>query len=224
MLIAKNVCKRVKCGSEDLTILNNINMKIAEGEMVAICGHSGSGKSTLLGILSGIDCPNEGEVWYNNINLYNLKENELSQFRNKNVGIVFQNYNLIKELSAIENVEVPQLLSTRKNNKKRNPVELLELVGLGQKINTKVSSLSGGEQQRVSIARALIQEPQIIFADEPTGALDYESSKMVMELFLKIKKDLKVNIILVTHDNEIAEMADRRIILNYGEIQKISKG
>lgn len=219
MLIAKNICKRVKCGSEELTIVNNINMKIAEGEMVAICGHSGSGKSTLLGILSGIDCPNEGEVWYNDINLYRLKENELSQFRNKNVGIVFQNYNLIKELSAIENVKVPQLLSTRKNNKERNPVVLLELVGLGQKINTKVSNLSGGEQQRVSIARALIQEPQIIFADEPTGALDYASSKMVMELFLKIKNDLKVTIILVTHDNEIAEMADRRIILNYGEMQ-----
>ena len=219
MLIAKNICKRVKCGSEELTIVNNINMKIAEGEMVAICGHSGSGKSTLLGILSGIDCPNEGEVWYNDINLYRLKENELSQFRNKNVGIVFQNYNLIKELSAIENVKVPQLLSTRKNNKERNPVELLELVGLGEKINTKVSNLSGGEQQRVSIARALIQEPQIIFADEPTGALDYASSKMVMELFLKIKNDLKVTIILVTHDNEIAEMADRRIILNYGEMQ-----
>ncbi|RDY33236.1 ABC transporter ATP-binding protein [Lachnotalea glycerini] len=220
MLKAKNVCKQVKCGNEKLTIVHDINLEVSQGEMVAICGHSGSGKSTLLGILSGIDTPTTGEVCYNDVNLYNVKESELAQFRNRNFGIVFQNYNLIKELSAFENVEVPLLLASKKSRNKKSPVELLELVGLDkEKINTKVSYLSGGEQQKVSIARALIQEPGIIFADEPTGALDYDNSCMIMELFLRIKKELNKSIVIVTHDEEIARVADRKIILNYGEIQ-----
>lgn len=219
MLESKNVYKQITSGNEKLTIVDNISLKIQDGEMVAICGHSGSGKSTLLGILSGINEPTEGNVFYNDRNLYDMNEGELSQFRNRNFGIVFQNYHLLKELSAYENVEIPLLLSEKKYRKKKDPAELLKLTGLGEKINTKVSYLSGGEQQRVAIARALIQEPGILFADEPTGALDYENSQMIMELFLKIKNELNVSIVMVTHDEEVAAFADRKIVLNYGKIK-----
>lgn len=222
MLKVNHVCKQVRTGNEDFSIIDDINLETKDGEMVAICGHSGSGKSTLLGIMSGIDCPTKGEVWFNDINLYLLKKAKLAKMRNKYFGIVFQNYNLIKGMTAFENVEIPQLLAAKEDRKKKNPLELLELVGLHEKAKTKVSYLSGGEQQRISIARALAQEPSIIFADEPTGALDYENSQLIMNLFLKIKKELKVSIILVTHEKEIAKFADRIVMLDYGNIKNIS--
>lgn len=221
MLKIENVSKKIVIGNKEIDILKNINMTVKEGEMVAICGKSGSGKSTLLGIMSGIDQPTSGKVLYKGEDIYSLSESKLAQVRNLRFGIIFQDYQLIQNLSVLENMEVPLLLrsKTEKNIKKQHLIEIMNDVGLHNCENLKVSALSGGEQQRVAIARAIVQQPAIIFADEPTGALDYENSRRVMELLLMLKKEYKVSIVLVTHDWSIANMAERVVEMDYGMIR-----
>lgn len=216
MLTVENISKKIKIGNKEIEILRNINIEIEDGEMVAICGKSGSGKSSILGIMSGIDKPTSGKVIYNGDDIYSLSESKLAQMRNLHFGIIFQNYQLIPELTVLENVEVPLLLCNKEKNKKQDLIAILQKVGLQESLHTKVSLLSGGEQQKVAIARALAQQPTIIFADEPTGALDYENSRTVLELLLMIQKELKVSIVLVTHDRSVAEMADRIVEMDYG--------
>lgn len=216
MLSIKDVSKKIVIGKKEIEILKNVNLEINKGEMVAICGRSGSGKSSLLGIMSGIDKPTSGSVIYDGIDIYSLSEAKLAQMRNAHFGIIFQDYQLIPELTVIENIEVPLLLSKNPKKKRKDLIEILHKVDMDSAINTKVSLLSGGEKQRVAIARAIAQQPKIIFADEPTGALDFESSRIILKLLLMIKKEYHTSIVLVTHDISIAQMADRIVTLNFG--------
>ena len=186
---------------------------------MAVCGHSGSGKSSLLAVMSGIDMPTEGNVTINDINLYSMSRSGLARFRNENIGIIFQNFNLIDGLTAKENIEIPQLLAAKNKRKKTDPQHLLELVGLVDKANTPVENLSCGEQQRIAIARAVMQMPCVIFADEPTGSLDYENSIIVLELFQRIRKEMNTSVVIVTHEKYVAQTADKIIRLKYGKIE-----
>lgn len=218
MLKVIHVTKVVNSGKNELTVLKDINLNIPKSEIISICGPSGSGKSTLMAIMSGIDKPTLGEVIINDCNIYSLNERKLSRFRNENVGIVFQNSNLISSLSVLENVQVPQYLAARGKRSKKKAKDIINALGIGDKIKTKIGCLSGGEQQRVAIARALIQEPGIIFADEPTGSLDYENGMLILELLKKVNIEFGVTIILVTHDKNIAQLTDKIVYLNQGEI------
>lgn len=211
MLTASEVTKTIRSGMELIKILDKFNLKINSSEFISVCGPSGCGKSTLLSILSGIDKDITGKIFINDIDIYSLTEKKLAQFRNENLGIVFQKSNLIQSLSVKENVEIPQYLAHKGKKSNMSAKKILSYMNMGNKLNKKVGSLSGGEQQRVAIARALIQSPKIIFADEPTGALDYDNSMLVIDLFKQIQKEFNVTIVLATHDMNIAQIADRII-------------
>lgn len=217
MLIVKNLYKTYGCGDIKVEALKNINLAINQGEFVAIVGASGSGKSTLLHAMAGIDKPTEGNVIIDNENIYDLNTDNLAVFRRRKIGFVFQAFNLIPVLTLEENIELPVLLDHEKPDKDYLN-ELLNLLELKDRKNHIPSQLSGGQQQRAAIARALIYKPSIIFADEPTGNLDKENSKEVMELLKLSSKKYKQTLVVVTHDLEIASAADRIITLSDGKI------
>lgn len=212
-----NVSKEYKLGNSSFFALKNISFEAKEGEMVAILGPSGSGKSTLLNILGGLDRASKGEVIFNNQKISEFSDKELAKYRRENIGFVFQFYNLIPNLTAYENVEV----SAELNKESHNINEILNAVGLSDKKNKFPQELSGGEQQRVSIARAIIKNPKLLLCDEPTGALDYVTSKEVLELLDKINKEYGTTIFIVTHNSAIASMCHRVIKLRGGEISSI---
>lgn len=212
-----NVSKEYKLGNSTFFALKNISFEANKGEMVAILGPSGSGKSTLLNILGGLDRASNGEVIFDNKNISELSDKELTKYRRDNVGFVFQFYNLIPNLTAYENIEV----SAELNINSHNIDEILEAVGLLDKKNKFPQELSGGEQQRVSIARAIIKNPKLLLCDEPTGALDYTTSKEVLELLDKINKQYGTTIFIVTHNSAIASMCHRVIKLRGGEITNL---
>lgn len=219
MIELSEVSKKIKSGSANyISILSNINLDIQGNEYISICGPSGCGKSTLLSIMAGIDKPRTGSVIIDGVDIYSLSPKELSCYRNENIGIVFQKFNLIQSLSIIENVEVPQYLSKKEKRSNNSAKELLEIMGLKDKLRLKISNLSGGEQQRVAIARALIQNPKIVLADEPTGSLDYENGRLIIDLFSKIAKDLGVTVVLVTHNQEITKLTNRVVYFNNGKL------
>ncbi|MCR6513970.1 MAG: ABC transporter ATP-binding protein [Clostridium sp.] len=195
--------------------LKNANLEINKGEFIAIIGASGSGKSTLLQLIGGVDFPTSGEVIIDNENIYNLKENPLAIFRRRNIGFVFQDFNLIPMLTVEENIEMPVLLDCRKVDKDYKK-DLIKTLGLEGKEDSLPSELSGGQKQRAAIARALINKPLIVLADEPTGNLDSENSKEVLELLKVSVKKYNQTIIVVTHDINIAEEADRIIRIKDG--------
>lgn len=202
-----------------LEVLKGINLTIQEREIVSIVGASGAGKSTLLHIIGTLDKANEGEVWYNNINIANLSSKKLSLFRNQNIGFVFQFHHLLPEFTALENVCIPGWIGGReKKETEKRAKELLDLLGLGERYNHKPNQLSGGEQQRVSVARALINHPQVILADEPSGNLDSHTKNELHQLFFSLRQELGQTFIIVTHDNELANMADRKITIADGKI------
>ena len=213
----KNLCKVYGKGEVEVKALDNINLNIEQGEFVAIVGPSGSGKSTLLHLLGGVDKPSSGEVIIKEESIYKLKEKELSILRRRNLGFVFQFFNLIPVLTAEENIEMPVLLDNGKIDKNYMN-ELLKLLGLEERRNHHPSELSGGQQQRVSIGRALANKPSIILADEPTGNLDSKNSKEVLELLKYCAKKYNQTLILITHDINIAKSADRVITIEDGEI------
>ena len=213
----KNLCKVYGKGEVEVKALDNINLNIEQGEFVAIVGPSGSGKSTLLHLLGGVDKPTSGEVIIKGESIYKLKEKELSILRRRNLGFVFQFFNLIPVLTAEENIEMPVLLDNGKIDKNYMN-ELLKLLGLEERRNHHPSELSGGQQQRVSIGRALANKPSIIFADEPTGNLDSKNSKEVLELLKYCAKKYNQTLILITHDINIAKSADRVITIEDGQI------
>lgn len=222
MILLKNIKKDFKLNKEKVEVLKGVNLEIKDDEFVAIMGSSGSGKSTLLGILAGIDSPTSGEIIIDTEDISKKKEDELSVFRNKNIGIVFQAYNLIPSLNAIQNVKTPlyaghSRLSSKEMDEKAR--KMLDLVGLSKREKHRPGEMSGGEQQRVAIARALINNPKILIADEPTGNLDSKTGEAVLELIQKISKEMQLTIIMATHSKEVASLADRVINISDGIIK-----
>lgn len=214
MVEVYNLYKKI---GQDNYILSDISLHIGKGEFVSIMGPSGSGKSTLLGVLAGIDQPSEGEVLINGENITEMSENRLCKYRNEMIGIILQSPNLIDTLTALENIQVPILFS-KKNKNMAKAEEMLSLVGLGDKKKCYPKQLSGGEAQRVSIARTLACSPQVIFADEPTGALDSQNGKMIIDILKKIVKEKKVTVVMVTHDEHLAKQTDKIIYFKDGRI------
>lgn len=204
---------------DSLTVLKDINITINKSEIVSIVGASGAGKTTLLQIIGTLDKADKGEVWINNKNINQLKDNSLSAFRNNEIGFVFQFHHLLPEFTALENVCIPAYIAKEtKKNARIKAEELLDLLNLKDRINHKPSELSGGEQQRVSVARALINHPSILLADEPSGNLDSNNAKELHNLFFKLRELYNQTIIIVTHNEELAEMSDRKIIMKDGSI------
>jgi lipoprotein-releasing system ATP-binding protein len=215
MLTAKNIYKRYGT----VEVLKGVDITIGKGEVVSIVGPSGSGKSTLLHILGTLDKPDMGEVLLHEQNITRLQGNALSSFRNKHIGFVFQFHHLLPEFSALENVCIPGWLS--KGNKteiKNRASELLKILGIGHRIDNKPNQLSGGEQQRVAVARALINNPAIVFADEPTGNLDTANAKELHQLFFDLRKQFQQTFLIVTHNEDLAQLSDRVLQMKDGKI------
>lgn len=215
----KNIEKNYPVGKDKLSVLKSININIKKGEFLMIVGKSGSGKTTLLNILGFLDRFNEGQYIFKGKDVTNLSEKERSRFRNTNIGFVFQQFNLIQTLDIYKNIELPMIYNDRydKEQKDKRIKESLKRVGLIDKINQKPLELSGGQQQRITIARALVNDPDIIFADEPTGALDTQTSADIMELLKELNNDGKT-IIMVTHDPELLKYATKVIRLHDGVV------
>jgi len=215
MLSVSNLCRRYRSGSASLTVLQGVTFTIAAGETCAIVGPSGSGKTTLLGLCAGLDDPDEGSVELAGRALALLDQDERASLRNQSVGFVFQNFQLLPTLTALENVRVPLELRKGKNIRE-SAKSILERVGLGERMSHYPSQLSGGEQQRVALARAFINRPDILFADEPTGNLDAETSAPIVEMLFDLNRDHGTSLIWVTHDMDLARKADRIIQLRGG--------
>lgn len=214
-----NITKSYPLGDTELSILKNINLTIESGDFVAIMGPSGSGKSTLMNILGCLDKPSSGTYKLEGKAIEHLSPDELATIRNQKIGFVFQGFNLLSRTSALENVELPMVYANiSASQRAKRATEALEKVGLKERIHHQPNQLSGGQQQRVAIARAIVNEAPIIFADEPTGNLDTKMSVEIMDLFKKLNKDLGRTIILVTHEEDIAQYAKRIIKIVDGEI------
>lgn len=206
----RDLCKSYPDGREVHTVLDHVNLSFEEGEFAAVIGKSGSGKSTLLNLIGGLDCADSGEILMGGENISRKNDREMSKYRGEKVGFVFQSFHLIPVLDVWENIVLPLKLSKRPVDN-GHVSELLKLLEIEEKKNAMPPTLSGGQQQRVAIARALAGKPQIVLADEPTGNLDAETGKNVMELFLKGIREFHQTLIMVTHDNDMAQMADRII-------------
>ncbi|MED4752190.1 ABC transporter ATP-binding protein [Brevibacillus choshinensis] len=206
-------------GKIKVPVLFDINLHINQGEFVALCGSSGSGKSTLLNLLAGLTKPDEGSVMVSGEEISRYSENELCLFRRKSMGFIFQSYNLLPNLTALENVELPLIFAGESVRKRRaRATEILERVGLTGRLDHKPNELSGGQQQRVSIARALVNQPGIILADEPTGNLDSKTEQEILHLMRQMNKENGTTFIIVTHEQEVAEQSDRVIYLQDGRV------
>ena len=217
MIEARGLKKSIRTGGRTVEILKGIDLLVPQGQFVAIMGSSGSGKSTLLGLLAGLDNPSEGQVLVDGTDISQMKEDTLAQVRGRKIGFVFQSYQLIPTLTALENVLLPFELNARGDGKARS-LALLESVGLADRLHHYPVQLSGGEQQRVALARAFVLEPPIVLADEPTGNLDSSNGQHVLELLTTRQREANTTLVMVTHDPQIAERADRRIILRDGQI------
>lgn len=215
MIKASNIRKSY----ENLEVLKGVDVEIETGEIVSIVGASGAGKTTFLQILGTLDKSDGGSVIIDGENVTQLGKKALAKFRNEKLGFVFQFHHLLPEFTALENVSLPGLIGKRNKKEVENrATELLELLGLGDRLNHKPSQLSGGEQQRVSVARSLINNPKVIFADEPSGNLDSENAKDLHELFFRLRDELNQTFVIVTHNNELADMADRKLVMKDGVI------
>ena len=215
MLKALNISKKFG----EINVLNNINLEVKKGSIVSIYGKSGAGKSTLLYILSTLDEADNGEVFFDNVSSRKLSGDKLSEFRNKRIGFIFQFHNLLEEFNVLENVCVPGYVSKRKNSEvEAKAKELLKILDLSERINHKPSQLSGGEQQRVAIARSLINSPDIIFADEPTGNLDEENSKNFIDLIKKLNTKFNQTFIIVTHNKNFIKVSDFSYTIDKGKL------
>ncbi|WP_445715907.1 ABC transporter ATP-binding protein [Flavobacterium sp.] len=218
MITAKNLHKYY----DSLHVLKGVNLHIKKGEIVSIVGASGAGKTTLLQILGTLDLPakqNNTILEINGTSILNLKDKDLSKFRNQHLGFIFQFHQLLPEFTALENVCIPGFIANRNKKEVENEAKkLLTYLGLAERTHHKPSELSGGEQQRVAVARALINKPAVIFADEPSGNLDTQSAKMLHELFFKLREELNQTFVIVTHNEELANMADRKLVMKDGLI------
>ena len=223
MISVKNLHKIYGHGSAATHALKGIDMEVGVGEFVAIMGRSGSGKSTLLHILGLLDVPTSGDILIDQKNVLNLNEGEKARFRLEKLGYVFQEYSLLPEMTILENVYVPAVCLGSENGYRKRASELLEIVGLGERLKHYPNEVSGGEQQRASIARALINQPKILFADEPTASLDMASARIVLELFRKLNREMEQTIVMVTHEPEDEKYVDRVIWLKDGLVEKENK-
>ena len=215
-------CENINKTYDELTVLKGINLEIQSGEIVAIVGPSGAGKTTLLQIIGTLDKPDQmdnSSLVINSIDVKKMNQSSFASFRNQYLGFIFQFHELLPEFTALENVCIPGWIGKRKQKElKRSAEELLSLIGLSDRIHHKPQELSGGEQQRVAVARALINQPKIIFADEPSGNLDTENANALHKLFFDVRKKFGTTFVIVTHNDSLANMADRKIILRDGEI------
>jgi putative ABC transport system ATP-binding protein len=217
-LDVRHVSRSFNTGRERLEVLHDVSFRIAHGELVTIVGPSGSGKSTLLGIIAGLDNPTSGQVFIDGIEVTAMGEGQLAGVRNEKVGVVFQAYNLIPTLTALENVEVPLYVGRHPSPPAQRAGEMLELVGLGARLTHKPNELSGGEQQRVAIARALATDPAIVIMDEPTGNLDAANSRNVIELIQRLRSQTGTTFVIATHDPTVGASAERAIQLQDGRV------
>ena len=218
IITVDKVNKTYKNGSLELQVLKNISFKVDKGEFLAIMGSSGSGKSTMMNILACLDSQYEGTYILDGIDISKLTENQLSEIRNKKIGFIFQSFNLLPRLSALENVELPLVYSSvPKAERHKRAAELLEMVGLKDRMHHKPNELSGGQRQRVAIARALVNDPSIILADEPTGNLDSKSEEEIIEILQELNRTGKT-IVIVNHEPNIGDIAQRKIVFKDGEI------
>jgi putative ABC transport system ATP-binding protein len=213
----ENITKAYRMGEVEVNALRGLTLSVATGEMLAIVGASGSGKSTLLNVIGLLDRPTSGRYLFNEIDVSQLNDNQLAEMRNKELGFVFQDFNLLPRATALANVELPLIYSPNAGNRRERAAEALRWVGLEQRANHKPTELSGGEQQRVAIARALVNNPSLILADEPTGELDTHSSAEIMAIFRKLHQE-GITIILITHEIDIAAQAQRTIRLQDGRV------
>jgi lipoprotein-releasing system ATP-binding protein len=215
MIIAKNIHKSY----DSLEILKGVDLEIKPSEVISIVGSSGAGKTTLLTILGTLDRPSSGEVWIDSQNVVSMNDKKLAAFRNQNIGFVFQFHHLLPEFNALENICIPAFIAKKgKKEAEHRAMELLELFNLKERATHKPSELSGGEQQRVAVARSLINSPKVIFADEPSGNLDSANANELHQLFFKLRDELKQTFVIVTHNNELAKMADRMLVMKDGRI------
>lgn len=224
IITISNLSKIYRVGEEKVIALENINLVINKGEFCCFLGTSGSGKSTLLNVLAGLEKPTRGNIRIKNVNIEKLNEKKLAAFRQDNIGFIFQAYNLVNYLNAVENVSLPLMFKgVSKKERTKKAVELLKAVGLQKHLRHKPTQMSGGQQQRVGIARAFVTNPDIVFADEPTGNLDSKTSMEVLDLMTGLAKTNNQTLIMVTHDVNIAKRADRIIYILDGRIEKIEE-
>ncbi len=216
MIEVKNIIKSYGQGENRFRVLQGVGLTITDGDFVVILGASGSGKSTLLNVISGLDLPDSGEVLYDGKDITTFSDNELTDFRKKNIGFIFQQYYLLPDMSVDKNVKMGADLADNKDYK-----AVIEAVGLGEKLHKYPNELSGGEQQRVSVARALAKKPRILFLDEPTGALDEQTGRQLLDYICKLKSRYGFTIVMVTHNSNIAEMAKTVVKMNSGKISEI---
>ena len=223
LIKVQDMCKIYNPGENEVRALDHVNLEIERGEFVAIIGHSGSGKSTLMNMLGCLDVPTSGSYYLNGKDVSAMKDNQLSEIRNQEIGFIFQGFNLIANLTAIENVELPLIYrGIGRSQRHKLAKEALIRVGLEKRIGHKPSEMSGGQQQRVAIARALIAGPDVVFADEPTGNLDSRSGGEVMELLKTVGKDMGKALVVITHDSRIAAMAERRLAIVDGVLSEVT--
>lgn len=222
----RNIVKKYFIGQpNELEVLHGIDLKVYEGEFLSIVGQSGSGKSTLMNVIGALDLPTSGEYDLDGVDMFRAHEDELSSIRNKKIGFVFQTYNLIARTSAIKNVELPMLYAgMSRRDRNRRAIELLHMVEMEERMYHTPDELSGGQKQRVAIARAMANNPSIILADEPTGALDSETGRLIMDIFHRLNKEQGKTIVLITHSNELAEETGRIVTLHDGRIIGSRKG
>ena len=221
MVKTSQLIKRVSTAESELEILRGIDLEIKRGETAAIVGASGSGKSTLLGLLAGLDAPSSGEITLDGVNIVNLDEDERAALRSEKVGFVFQNFQLLPALTALENVMLPLELAGIYDAREKSE-EFLSRVGLAERFHHYPRTMSGGEQQRVAIARAFASQPLILFADEPTGNLDTTTGATVVELLFGLNKEEGTTLVLVTHDNTLADRCQRKYIMTAGHLEEVS--
>ena len=221
-ILVENVVKSYTVGQQGISAVNHVSLEIDKGEFISIVGHSGSGKTTLLSIIGGIVQPTSGRILCNGTDIYSLDSDGLSEYRSRNIGFMFQFASLLPILSAQENLLLPGLFkSGNRSVDVKKAEEYLEIVGLKDKIEAYPSQLSGGQQRRVAIARAFMNDPEIILADEPTGDLDEETEAEIMALFRKLNEEKKITFIFITHNLELAKQAQRQIRMSNGSIQEI---
>jgi putative ABC transport system ATP-binding protein len=215
----RNLTKRFKKGDEVITPLENVDLDIQEGDFISMMGPSGTGKSTLLNLVSGIDRPESGTIVVDGVEVTKLSRGRLSDWRAANLGYIFQTHNLVPVLTAYENVELPLLLLPMSSSERRKRVDLaLEAVGLSDRADHYPRQLSGGQEQRVGIARAIVAHPKVVVADEPTGSLDTETSQQIQVLLRRLNQELEITLLMVTHDDEVAGIASRQLRLDRGRI------